>query len=230
MRGFFSFERLLEYFPIILRGFPYTLNIVLVATVAGVLLGTVLAFIRIYKIPLLNQAVQVYVSFIRGTPMIVQLFIVMYGLPVLVQNITGINIARWDTMFFVLVTYSLNESAFLSEHIRAAIQSVPEGQAEAGYSVGLNGTQTFFRIVMPQAFRVALPGLGSNFVYLFQGTSLAFLVGVVDIMGSVNTIGTRTSHYIEGYTVAAIIFVTISFVLERVFLRINKKLNYGSGM
>ncbi len=223
------FSRVFEYFPIVLRGFPVTVRIVLTATLAGLILGTVLAFIRIYKIPVFNQAVLLYISFVRGTPQLVQLFIVLYGLPLLVVKTTGINISRWDKMFFVLVTYCLNEAAFFSESIRAAIQAVPRGQAEAGYSVGLNGRQTFFRIVMPQAARIALPGLGTSFIYLFQGTSLAYLIGIFDIMGQVNAIGARTQHYIEGYVCAGIIFVTISVILEKVLYRVNQKLAYGGG-
>lgn len=228
MGPFFSIQRVFEYFPIVLRGFPVTIKIVLVATAAGLILGTLLAFIRIYKIPVLNQFVIVYISFVRGTPQLVQLFIVLYGLPLLVVRITDINISRWDKLFFVLVTYCLNEAAFFSESIRAAIQAVPKGQTEAGLSVGLNGRQTFFRIVMPQAARIALPGLGTSFIYLFQGTSLAYLVGIFDIMGQVNAIGARTQHYIEGYVCAGIIFITISVILEKVLYKANQRLACGT--
>jgi L-cystine transport system permease protein len=82
---------------------------------------------------------------------------------------------------------------------------------------------------MPQAARIALPGLGTSFIYLFQGTSLAYLIGILDIMGQVNAIGARTQHYIEGYVCAGIIFVTISVILEKVLYRVNQKLAYGGG-
>jgi L-cystine transport system permease protein len=229
MNSFFSVDRVIEYFPIVLRGFPVTIKIVLVATFVGIILGTILAFIRIYKVPILNQIVLLYISFVRGTPQLVQLFIILYGLPLLLIKVTGINISRWDKLFFVLVTYGLNEAAFFSEYIRAAILAIPKGQTEAGYSIGLTGGQTFVRIIMPQAARIALPGLGTSFIYLFQGTSLAYLVGIFDIMGQVNAIGARTHHYIEGYVCAGIIFITISVILEKVLYRVNQKLAYGVG-
>ncbi|MDF2873156.1 MAG: tcyL [Anaerocolumna sp.] len=228
MGPFFSLDRVFEYFPIVLRGFPVTVKIVLVATAAGLTFGTLLAFIRIYKVPVLNQLVLLYISFVRGTPQLVQLFIILYGLPLLVLKVTGININRWDKLFFVLVTYSLNEAAFFSEYIRAAILAVPKGQTEAGYSVGLTGSQTFFRIILPQAARIALPGLGTSFIYLFQGTSLAYLIGILDIMGQVNAIGARTHHFIEGYVCAGIIFIIISVILEKVLHRANERLAYGA--
>lgn len=227
MESFFSISRVLEYFHIVLRGLPITVKIVLVASVVGLVLGTLLAFIRIYKVPVLNQILVLYISFVRGTPQLVQLFIILYGLPLLVVKTTGINICRWDKLFFVMVTYCLNEAAFISEYIRAAILAVPRGQTEAGYSIGLTGRQVFFRIVMPQAARIALPGLGTNFIYLFQGTSLAYMIGIFDIMGQVNAIGARTHHFIEGYVCAGIIFISISVILEKILYRVNKKLAYG---
>jgi L-cystine transport system permease protein len=229
MKAFFSLDRLIEYFPIILRGLPVTAFIVFIATTAGLILGIFLALIRLYKVPLLNQLAGIYISFVRGTPQLVQLFLVLYGLPVLIFTLTKVNINRWDKLFFVVVTYSLNEGAFLSEHIRAAILSVPKGQLEAGLSVGMTGRQTFLRILLPQAIRIALPGLGASFIYLFQGTSLAYLVGIFDVMGQVNAIGARTHHYLEGYGAAALLFVTISLILERLLTGINQKISFGYG-
>lgn len=224
---FFSFQRVIEYFPKVLSRLPVTLNIVLVSISIALVLGTIVAVVRIKKIPVLCQLAAIYVSFVRGTPILVQLFLVYYGIPFLIVWLVGSNItSEWNKLIFVYIAYALNEAGFLSEHIRAAILSVPAGQTEAGYSVGLSGSQTFFRIVFPQAFRVLLPGFSAMLVGLLPATSLAYMLGVSDMMGKVKAIGTVTFHTLEGYFCAAVIFVVASFVLEQVFARLIKQFDY----
>jgi L-cystine transport system permease protein len=229
MSNLFSWERVIEYFPKVLEKFPVTLNIVIISTLLGLILGIIIAVIRIRKIPVLHQLSLIYISFIRGTPILVQLFIVYYGMPVFVKSLTGIDVGTWEKIIYVYIAYGLNQSGFMAEIIRAAIQSVPAGQTEAAYSVGLNGVQTFRRIVFPQAVRIALPGLETMFVSLFQATALAYMLGVIDIMGKAKSIGVVTFHSLEGYVDAAIIFVITSIILEQVFHVVNKKINYGKG-
>jgi L-cystine transport system permease protein len=224
---FFSFRRVIEYFPKVLSKLPVTLNIVLVSIGIAVILATAIAAIRIKKLPVLSQLAATYVSFVRGTPILVQLFLVYYGMPLLITFFAGKNItSEWNKLIFVYIAYGLNEAGFLSEHIRAAILSVPSGQSEAGYSIGLTGIQTFFRIVLPQASRVLIPGFSTMLVGLLPATSLAYMLGVTDMMGKVKAIGTVTFHTLEGYFCAAVIFVLASFVLERIFIRLSEQLNY----
>jgi L-cystine transport system permease protein len=224
---FFSLKRVEDYFPKILSKFPVTINIVLVSIVIALALGTLIAVIRIRKIPVLSQASAVYVSFVRGTPIIVQLFLVYYGVPLFLTALFGSNpTSGWNKLVFVYLAYGLNEAGFLSEQIRAAIQSVPAGQTEAGYTVGLSGAQVFFRVVFPQAFRILLPGFSTMLVGLLPATALAYMVGVTDMMGMVNRLGVLNLHSLEGYFDAAVIFVVASILLERVFVRLIKKLDY----
>lgn len=224
---FFSFHRVIEYFPKVLSRLHVTFQIVLVSISIALVLGTVVAVVRMKKVPVFSQLAAVYVSFVRGTPILVQLFLIYYGTPLLFLWLTGTNItSNWDKLIFVYIAYALNEAGFLSEHIRAAILSVPSGQTEAGYSVGLSQRQTFFRIVFPQAFRVLLPGFSAMLVGLLPATSLAYMLGVTDMMGKVKAIGTVTFHTLEGYFCAAVIFVIISFVLEKVFACLIKCSDY----
>lgn len=227
MAEFFSWDRFFENIPKIIPYLPVTFKIVAYATIFGILSGLVVAIIRINKILILNQLTGIYVSFMRGTPMLVQMLVVFYGLPILVQNIFGINISRWDKILFVYITYALNQGAFLSEIFRGSILAIPSGQSEAGYSVGMTRFQTFVRIVLPQAARIAVPSFGTDFVGLFQGTSLAFLIGVVDIMGRAKTIGTASKHVLEAYIFIAIIFIIISLMIKGFFNLLDKKLSYG---
>jgi L-cystine transport system permease protein len=226
---FFSFHRVITYFPKVLSKLPVTLNIVLVSITIAIVLATAIAMICIKKLPVLSQMAALYISFVRGTPILVQMFLVYYGMPLFITALVGSNItSEWNKLIFVYIAYGLNEAGFLSEHIRAAILSVPAGQTEAGYSVGLNGNQTFFRIVLPQAFRVLLPGFSTMLVGLLPATSLAYMLGVTDMMGKVRAIGTVTFHTLEGYFCAAIIFVLASFILERFCAHLLERFNYES--
>ncbi|MCX7772070.1 MAG: amino acid ABC transporter permease [Clostridia bacterium] len=223
MGDFFNFQLIFTYLPKLLSRLHVTLLIVVLATVIGTLLGAGLAFIRLYRIPVLNQLTVLYISFIRGTPILVQMFIVYYGLPTLLI-VFGIDINRWDKLIFIILTYGLNATAFLSEIFRASIASVPLGQSEAAYSVGMSKLQTFGRIIAPQAFRIALPSFGTNLVGLLQDSSLAFTLGVVDIMGQVQSIGARTYRSFEGYVAAGIIFLALSILVEKGSTVIEKRL------
>jgi len=214
MGDFFDPRLVIVYFPGLLSRLHITLLLVFIATLIGITFGTMIAFIRIYKIPLVNQIAAVYISFMRGTPILVQMFIIYYGLPrILVQ--VGLDINRWDKMFFVIMTYGLNMAAFMAEIIRAAILSVPIGQTEAAYSVGMTRKQAFSRIVAPQALLAAMPSLGINMVGLLQDSSIAFSLGVIDVMGKAKVIGASSYHTLEAYTGAAIIFLALCILLEK---------------
>ena len=117
MGNFFSWQLIFEYFPNILSALPVTLMIVGVSTIIGLLLGSAIAFIRVEQIPLLSHISAVFVSFIRGTPILVQLYVVYYGIPMLMQVI-GIDVGSWDKIIFIYITYGLNTAAFQSEILR----------------------------------------------------------------------------------------------------------------
>jgi L-cystine transport system permease protein len=231
MEHFFKFERLVENFPKILSRFPVSLYIVVVSTAIALMLGTIIALARIKRIPILYHLAVVYISFIRGTPILVQLFLVYYGLPLLCVAIFGQDFTfDWSKLVFVFIAYGLNEGGFCAEYIRAAIQSVSRGQTEAGYTVGLTDSQTFFRIVFPQAFQVLLPALSAMVVGMLPATALAYLLGVIDMMGMVSILSNTTQHSLEGYIDAAIIFVAASVILEKIFATLIKKTDYGRVM
>lgn len=228
MNGLFKWERFFENIPKIVPYLSVTFSIVVYATVFGVLLGICITLINMKKIPVLHQFFQVYVSFMRGTPMLVQLMIVYYGLPPIIDTAFGTNINReWNTVIFAYITFVLNQGAFLSAIFYSAITSIAYGQTEAGLSVGLTEFQTFRRIILPQMTRVALPAFGSDLVGLFQNTSLVFLVGIIDIMGRAKAIGSVTKHVIEAYVFVAFLFIGISLIVRLLFQYFNKKLDYG---
>ena len=164
---------------------------------------------------MLRELAALYISFVRGTPILVQLFVVYYGLPLLVAPL-GVDINHWSKLFFVLVTYLLNDGAFMSEIIRFSIESVPKGQREAAASVGLTTFQAYKRIIIPQAFKIAAPSFGTR-DRIFPGNCNGIYTGHHRYDGTGEAIGTRTNRVLEGYVDAAIIFIIVSYLLERLF-------------
>jgi L-cystine transport system permease protein len=219
----FSWERFFENIPRLIKYFPVTLEIVLIAEAVGIVLAVLIALARINRTPVLNRVFIVYVSFMRGTPMLVQMLIVYYGFPMLLQSLFGLDVNALSKIFFVILTYALNQGAFVSEIFRSSILAIPAGQTEAGYSVGLTKLQTFWRIVAPQAVRIAIPSFGADFVGLFQNTSLAFMVGIIDMMGRANSISAVSKHVLESYVFIMIVFVAISLLLKLVFNTLDKR-------
>lgn len=230
MENIFSFPLFIDCFPQLLSKLHVTLSIVFIAILFGFLLGTGLAVVRLHKIPILSQVAVLYISFVRGVPILVLLYVVYIGLPLVVSAVWKVNINRWDALFFVMLAYIINTSAFLSEIIRSAVSGVDIGQTEAAYSVGLTRWQTFRRIIAPQAIQIALPALANTVVSLLKDTSLAFTLGVIDLIGVIKAIASNTYRSLEAYTAAAIIFFILSSLLEQGFkwgekrLGINKKI------
>lgn len=216
MPDFFRWENALYFLPKILSALPVTLKIVCAATVAGAALGLSIALVRIEKIPVAAQLCRVYVSFIRGTPIIIQMFLVYYALPFLLLH-AGIDITRADKIWFVYITYGINSGAYFSEIFRPAILAVPKSQWDAGAASGLTKAQIYRRIVLPQSVVIAVPSLGVMMTGLLQDTSLAFALGVLDVIGRVRALGALTSRVLEGYVTAACIFVALSIALEKLF-------------
>lgn len=224
---FFSFGRLEDVFPKVLEALPVTLAIVFAGLLIGGALGVVIAFIRIHHVPVLEQIAVVYISFVRSTPEIVQLFIVYYGVPLLVQMIAGVDLGSVEALYFVLLAFGINQSGYLAELFRGGFEAVPKGQYEAAAAIGLTGVQTFRRVIVPQAVRLIVPGLGIVIVALFKNTSIAATLGVADMMGKAGLIGAATYHYLEPYAAATILFLTVSIGLELLFRYVDRRFVFG---
>lgn len=229
MGKLFDFEFLLEAFPKILSFLPVTIEITLVAMLIGLAIGLVIAMAKIYHIPVLEQLGSGYVAFIRGTPLMVLIYLTYFGIPLLLEAVnrsfgTTINTNGIPAIAFAFVALGLNDGAFNSETIRSAIQSVDKGQIEAGYAMGMTPFQAFKRIILPEALIVAIPNLGNHFIGLTKATSLAFTVSVVDIMAAAKIQGARGMRYVEVFIDVAIIYWVLCFILAKVVIVIEKKL------
>lgn len=228
MGTYFSFSRFLERFGQIFPYLKVTLNMVLVSMFFGTILGIIVAALRIKKIPVLHQILSVYISFMRGTPLLVQICVANYGIPLLCgrlfMELFGINLNRVDVLIFTNLAFVLNEGAFLSEIFRSAILSVPSVQTEAGYTIGMTELQTFTKIVLPQAVNIAIPPYGVDLLSLFHNTSIAFTLGVVDMMGRAKTLGVATGHTLEGFVVVAIFYIVISLIIKVIFVIAERRM------
>ncbi|MGZ0084817.1 amino acid ABC transporter permease [Caldibacillus thermoamylovorans] len=213
-----------EFLPQLVQYLGVTLQILAVSTVFGIVIGIAAAIPRLFRIPILSQLVVVYVSFIRGTPILIQLFLIFYGVPALFL-LFDIDLTRMDPLYFVMITYSLSNGAVFSEIFRGAIQAIDYGQTEAAYSVGMSDSQTFFRIIIPQAIGIAFPNMANCMISSLKDTSLAFTIGVMDMVGRGETLIASTAHALEVYISLSIIYYIVVLVLEKLFRLFEKRVN-----
>ncbi len=163
----FSLEYAIEYFPEVLKGVPATLMVAVISMLMGTLLGLVIALCRMYKVPILDKLAALYVSFIRGTPLLVQIYVVFYGTPLLIETLNRewgwhLPIHDMSPLAFAFIAFTINSSAYQSEVIRGALISTDSGQMEAALSVGMTTTQGLLRIIAPQAFCRRSPQSGKH--------------------------------------------------------------------
>ena len=213
-------EELITSFPKLLSvGIKVTIPLTLISFTIGIGIALMTAMVQTAKLPVLKQIARFYVWIIRGTPMIVQLFVVYFGLPSI-----GITLAAFPS---AVIVFSLSVGAYCSETIRAAIESVPAGQLEAGYCVGMNYWQTMVRIILPQAFRTAFPPLSNSLIGLVKDTSLAYSVAIVEILATAQRIAARSYDYFWLYCEAGLIYLIfctfLTFVQSRMEKRMERK-------
>ena len=209
---------LINSFPkILVSGLTVTLPLTVVSFALALVIALVTALVQIAKVPVLRQIARFYIWVIRGTPVLVQLFVVFYGLP----N-AGILI---DPFPAAVACFAINEGAYCAESIRAALESVPAGQMEAGYCVGMTYLQTMRRIILPQALRTAFPPLFNSLISLLKDTSLAANITVAEMFMTTQRIVARTYESLPLYLEVAAVYLIFSTILTQVQRWGEKKLN-----
>ncbi|AUH33252.1 amino acid ABC transporter permease [Paracoccus tegillarcae] len=196
-----NLEYMIGLVPVILGYVPKTLAMASAAMVAALILAAVLAVFRVFKIPVIDQLVALFISFFRGTPLLVQLFLFYYGLPQVFASLASI-----DGITAAIIGLTLHFSAYMAESIRAAILGVDRSQWEASESIGMTRWQMLRRIVLPQAARIAAPTLMNYFIDIIKSTSLAFTLGVTEMMGAAQKEAAGSFLYLEAFLVVAIIY------------------------
>lgn len=207
--------------PVIAGYVPLTLFMAVVAMAAALVLAAILAIVRVLRLPLLDRVVAVFISFFRGTPLLVQLFLFYYGLPQLLAFMTSIN-----GVTAAILGLTLHFSAYMAESIRGAILGVDRSQWEAAASIGMTQGQLLRRIILPQAARIAAPTLMNYFIDMIKSTSLAFTLGVTEMMGAAQKEAAGSFLYLEAFLVVALFYWAIVEILSvgqrRLELRLGK--------
>ena len=205
-----------SFWPMLYAGLVFTIPITLISIFLGLLLGFIVALIRLYGPAPLKNVVRFYVWIIRGTPLLVQLFLIFYALPSV-----GITL---DAFPAAVIGFTLNVGAFTSEVIRATLLSVAKGQWEAAHSIGMSWGQSLRYIILPQAARVAVPPLSNTFISLVKDTSLASVITVPELFLAAQRIAAVTYQPLILYSEAALLYLLISSVLSYLQSRLELRL------
>nr|WP_275901208.1 amino acid ABC transporter permease [Paenibacillus periandrae] len=207
---------------------PITLTMLFISLLFGLLIGLGIALVRIHKKPIPYAVSTIFISYMRCTPTLVQLFVAYYGLPLLFAQL-GLDINSWSPLVFAIVTFTLNISAYFSEMFRSAYLTVGQGQLEAAYSVGMKYHQALRRIVLPQALAISIPNLTGNIIYLLKESALAFSIGVIDMLGQADVILATNYHVsvLQVYAIIAVIYWLLSVIIQKGGDAAEKKLKKG---
>lgn len=209
-----------SFWDILLPGLLVTIPLTALSFTFALIIAVIVALIQFANVPVLTQLARFYIWIIRGTPLLVQLFIVFYGLPHV-----GILI---DPFVAAVVVFSINEGAYCSETMRAALESVPKGQLEAGLCAGMSWGQTIRRIVLPQAFRTAFPTLGNSLISMVKDTSLAANITVTEMFMTTQRVVARTYEPLLLYVEVGLIYLIFCTVLTKLQTSGEKRLQkYG---
>lgn len=214
-----SFGMIFERFGgMLFKGFMLTMEITLFAILIGILLGFTLAVMKIYGAKPLKWLATGYIELIRGTPMIVQLFIIYFGLP-------SSGLVRFTPMQAAVIGMGLNSAAYQAEYFRTAFLAIPTGQTDAALSLGMTRTGLIFNILIPQILRIVIPSWTNELIALTQYSSLAMVLTVMELTSVAKYIGSKTFLYIQAFSLASVIYLAISLVLTRLMLFFERKLS-----
>jgi glutamate/aspartate transport system permease protein len=207
-----------------LQGMSFTLMLTALATLGGVVLGTLLALMRLSSIPVLPQVAAAYVNLMRSLPLVLVIFWFYFLVPYIGAWITGADRPVAVGAFAsALITFTLFEAAYFSEIMRAGIQSISRGQVSAGYALGLTYPQVMAHVVLPQAFRNMLPVLLTQTIVLFQDTSLVYVISLTDFLGAASKVAQRDGRLVEMYLFAAVVYFAVSFLASQLVRRLQAR-------
>ena len=205
----------------ILEGTQRTLLIAGVSVLFGILLGIVIALFKISRSKALNGLAWFYVWIFRGTPMLMQLFVFYYALPLFTYDVFGVSL-RIPAIVAAFIAFSLNSAAYLSEIFRGAIQSIDKGQMEAAKALGMSYYQAMFKIIIPQSYRRLIPPLGNELITLVKDTSLVASISLFDLLRTVQVMNNSSGEWVY-FIYAGVIYLFVTSIIQLVFDRLEKK-------
>lgn len=229
----FSWRAVFDALPAIIEKLPVTLGLTLAGAGFGLLLALVFAIVKINRVRFLYPIQAVLVSFLRGTPVLVQLMLTYYGIPLMLKALKqryglDININAIPAEVFAVTAFAFNEAAYTSETLRAAIQAVNPGEIEAARSLGMTSRQVYQRVIIPNAAVVATPTLINTLIGLTKGTSLAFNAGIIEMFAQAQILGGADYRYFERFISVAMVYWAVSILIEQVGRFLEKKMEIPS--
>ena len=214
-----------ESTPLLLEGIKITILISVISILIGIAIGFVACVMGLSKNIILRSISAVYVWVIRGTPMIVQAFIVYFGMPQIVQRFVD-PAFRIEAFTAGVITLSLNAGAYLSEIFRGGITAVPKGQTEAARSLGLSKTRTMFKVVLPQALKIAIPSMVNQFIITIKDTSILSVIGLADVVNKAKVYVGKSYQFFATYILVAVYYLVVISILMVISKYLEKKINY----
>jgi polar amino acid transport system permease protein len=211
------FQFFLDSLPDLLKGLSNTLILTFISITAGFFIGLTLALGRVYGNKIIKVFCIGYIEIIRGTPLLVQLFIIYFGLP-------SVGVV-FSPMQAALIGLSINSGAYQAEYLRGSLQSIESGQMIAARSLGMNRRKSIQHIILPQALRISIPAWSNEFIYLLQYSSIAYIITVAELTAEGKFIAAPTFRYLEVFTIIAIIYLVITIISSEIFDRIAKHLS-----
>ena len=203
--------------PVFMQGAVVTVELAAWTVVGGSLLGIVVALLRMSRIRVIRFLSTAYVEFLRGTPMLVQVLIVYYGLPQM-----GIKLPRMTAGIMALI---INSGAYMAEIVRSGIQAIDGGQNEAARSLGMTSAQTMLYIILPQAIKNILPAIGNEFVVIIKESSILYTIGIYELTYQANKLASTNFHYLETLTISALIYFVLTFTTSRVLGLLERRMS-----
>jgi L-cystine transport system permease protein len=225
----FNIDYIINSIGPVLHGIPITILVVLVSVAAAFPLGFLLALLISKRSPIASRLGAVFVSFMRGTPMIVQIYVIYFSLPAILTLLVTtlklpLDVYGINPLVYALVVFVLNTSAIFCEIFRSALNTVGPPQMEASLSNGLTEAQAYWRIIIPQMMEAACANLATASIELVKNSSLVFYMTIMDIMGIIKTTAAEGYDYLEGYTLAWVIYLILCYAVEFIWFLIEKRL------
>ncbi|STZ56383.1 Arginine ABC transporter permease protein ArtM [Moraxella lacunata] len=222
-----NWQAIITHFPELLKASITTLELVALSSVIGLIFGVILALLRLSKNPLVQVFPFLYIFFFRGTPLLVQVFLIYYGLGQFkaIQESVLWKPVLSQAYWCAIIAFTLNTAAYVAEIVRGAIQAVPRGELEAADALGMSPVQKFTRITLPRAFGIMIPAYSNEVIFMLKGSALASTITVMDLMYASKVIIAKTYLTLEIYFAAGIIYLLISWLILALFRLFDRSFN-----
>lgn len=222
-----NWQAIITHFPELLKASITTLELVALSSVIGLIFGVILVLLRLSKNPLVQVFPFLYIFFFRGTPLLVQVFLIYYGLGQFkaIQESVLWKPVLSQAYWCAIIAFTLNTAAYVAEIVRGAIQAVPRGELEAADALGMSPVQKFTRITLPRAFGIMIPAYSNEVIFMLKGSALASTITVMDLMYTSKVIIAKTYLTLEIYFAAGIIYLLISWLILALFRLFDRSFN-----